>query len=544
MKLFLSIFFFSFSVVLNSQTNTKTKLVVGIVVDQMCYDYLYRFQPHFGDEGFNKFLKNGLNCRNVLYNYVPTYTGPGHASIYTGTTPDNHGIVGNEWYDRSTYSAINCVSDTNSSTIGSISEEGKASPVNLKTYTITDQLKLTYPNSKVIAVSIKDRSAILPGGHLSDGSYWFDYASGTFITSSFFKKELPQWVTTFNSINNAQTYSKLWDLLLPKEKYQCSDESPYEVLIGNKLTPTFPYDFTQMTSSKSNFQYFTISPFANTLLTDFAITALSEENLGSDNQTDFLCISYSTPDIAGHAFGPYSREMEDIYARLDRDIAQLLKTLEDKIGKNNFTAFLTADHAVVPVPQMLIDKKLPGGYLFLNSNLLKLKQLSVSKFNADLIEHETNQNVYLNLKRIDSLKLEVEAIADFFANEIKNWKGVKAVFTNRELTDPSSGNEWKLMVYRGYEPKRSGEIIFIMEPGFLVKEMDSEKAHRGTSHGSSFNYDTHVPLLWYGNKIPARDVFETYEIIDIAPTLTHILNLQRSGAMTGKPILEVLKKRK
>jgi hypothetical protein len=193
---------------------------------------------------------------------------------------------------------------------------------------------------------------------------------------------------------------------------------------------------------------------------------------------------------------------------------------------------------------MLIDKKLPGGYLFLNSNLLKLKQLSVSKFNADLIEHETNQNIYLNLKRIDSLKLEVEPIADFFANEIKNWKGVKAVFTNRELTDPSSGNEWKLMVYRGYEPKRSGEIIFIMEPGFLVKEMDSEKAHRGTSHGSSFNYDTHVPLLWYGNKIPARDVFETYEIIDIAPTLTHILNLQRTGAMTGKPILEALKKRK
>jgi predicted AlkP superfamily pyrophosphatase or phosphodiesterase len=544
MKLFLSIFFFSFSVVLNSQTNTKTKLVVGIVVDQMCYDYLYRFQPHFGDEGFNKFLKNGLNCRNVLYNYVPTYTGPGHASIYTGTTPNNHGIVGNEWYDRSTYSAINCVSDTNSSTIGSISQEGKASPVNLKTYTITDQLKLTYPNSKVIAVSIKDRSAILPGGHLSDGSYWFDYASGTFITSSFFKKELPQWVTTFNSKSNAKTYSKTWDLLLPKEKYQCSDESPYEVLIGNKLTPTFPYDFTQMTSSKSNFQYFTISPFANTLLTDFAITALSEENLGSDNQTDFLCISYSTPDIAGHAFGPYSREMEDIYARLDRDIAQLLKTLEDKLGKNNFTAFLTADHAVVPVPQMLIDKKLPGGYLFLNSNLLKLKQLSVSKFNADLIEHETNQNVYLNLKRIDSLKLEVEAIADFFANEIKNWKGVKAVFTKDELAESSGNNNWKLMVYRGYEPKRSGEIIFIMEPGFLVKEMDSEKAHRGTSHGSSFNYDTHVPLLWYGNKIPARDVFETYEIIDIAPTLTHILNLQRSGAMTGKPILEVLKKRK
>lgn len=542
MKLFLFVFFLSFSVGIISQKNHNPKLVIGIVVDQMSYDYLYRFRSHFIEGGFNKFLEKGLNCRNVVYNYVPTYTGPGHASIYTGTTPNNHGIVGNEWYDRSTDNLINCVSDKNSTTIGSSSEEGKASPLNLKTYTITDQLKLTFPNAKVISMSIKDRGAILPGGHLSDGSYWFDYASGTFITSSFFQKELPKWVTNFNSKKNANTYAKTWDLLLPKEKYQSLDDSPYEILVGGKTKPTFPYDFLKMSEGKLNTHYFTLSPFANTLLTDFALDAITNENLGEDKQTDLLCISYSTPDIVGHTFGPYSLEIEDIYVRLDRELARLLTLLERKFGKDGFVVFLTADHAVVPVPQMLIDKKLPGGYLFLNSNLLKLKQLSISKYNSDLIEFETNQNIYLNLKRLDSLKLELDPVVDFFANEIKKWKGVKAVFTKKELADPSGGNVSKQMAFRGYEPHRSGDIIFIMEPGYLVKEMDTEKAHRGTSHGSSFNYDTHVPLLWYGAKIPAKDIFETYEIIDIAPTLTHILNLQRSGAMTGKPILEVLKK--
>jgi predicted AlkP superfamily pyrophosphatase or phosphodiesterase len=542
MKLIITFFALFFALTTFGQRNINPKLVVGIVVDQMCYDYLYRFSCHFTEGGFNKFLKKGLNCRNVVYNYVPTYTGPGHASIYTGTTPNNHGIVGNEWYNRQTNNAINCVSDNNSSTIGSISEEGKASPINLKTYTITDQLKMTYPNAKVVSMSIKDRGAILPGGHLSDGSYWFDYASGTFITSSFFKKELPTWVANFNSKNNAQTYTKTWDLLLPKEKYQSVDDSPYEILVGGKSTPTFPYDFQKMAGGKLNTQYFTVSPFANTLLTDFALESIKNENLGLDKQTDMLCISYSTPDIAGHTFGPYSLEIEDMYVRLDRELERLLTNLETNFGKDGVVVFLTADHAVVPVPQMLMDKKLPGGYLFLAQYMNELKSASLSKFNCDLIQHETNQNIYLDLKKIDSLKLNKNEIASFFSEKIKLWPNVKAVFTSQELSNSARDNEWKDMVRLGYEAKRSGEIIFIMEPGYLVKELDSEKAHRGTSHGSSFNYDTHVPLLWYGAQIPSKDDFESYKIIDIAPTLTHILNLQRSGAMTGQPILEVLKK--
>ena len=537
---YLLMFFLVFNKTFSQQKKTP-KLIVGIVVDQMCYDYLYRFQDNFSAGGFNKFLIEGMNCRNVQYNYVPTYTGPGHASIYTGTTPSNHGIVGNDWYNRSEISEVNCVFDPNSKTVGSNSKDGNASPIHLKTYTITDQLKMTYPKAKVVSMSIKDRGAILPGGHLSNGSYWFDYETGTFITSTFYKKELPTWVRDFNSEKNAKSYFKNWELFLPKEKYKHVDDSFYESLIGNKTSPTFPYNVNELTGGKPNTQLFTLFPFANTLLTDFALEALKKEDLGMDNQTDMLCISYSTPDIVGHAFGPYSVEIEDTYIRLDRDLEKLLSQLEIKFGKDNFVVFLTADHAVVPVPQMLIDQKLPGGYLFLEPLLTDLKSASKTKFNADLIEFETNQNIYLDLKKIKSLNLNKKDVETFFAGLIREWPNVKAVFTSDELLNPSKDQEWKDMVQQGYEYKRSGEIIFIMEPGYLVKQADSEKAHRGTSHGSSFNYDTHVPLLWYGSKIPASDVFSPYRIIDSAPTLTHLLNLQRSGAMTGQPILDVLK---
>lgn len=543
MKNILFLFLFLNVAQLFSQKNKDAKLIVGIVVDQMCYDYLYRYQANFCKTGFNRFLNQGMNIRNILYNYVPTYTGPGHASIYTGSIPADHGIVGNEWYDRKTSSIINCVTDTRESTVGSISTDGQRSPRNLKTYTITDQLKMTYPSSRVISISYKDRSAILPGGHLSDGSYWFDYATGAFITSSFFKKELPLWLKQFNSKNNAKSYTKNWDLLLSKDRYTSIDKSPYELIIGGKTSAEFPYNFLEMGNEASANQLFTISPFANTLLTDLALESLKNEKLGEDLQTDMLCISYSTPDIAGHAFGPYSLEIEDMYLRLDLEISRLLAALTTKCGKDGFTVFLTADHAVVPVPQMLIDKKLPGGYLFLDTKLSELAKKSIEKFGENLIEKEENQNIYLNKTRISSLNLSINLIADYIRDEIRTWPEVKAVYTSEELIkDNGANNTWKTMIQNGYDFERSGEIIFILDPGYLLKSSDTPSAHQGTSHGSSFNYDTHVPLLWYGKNITKGDVFTPYQIIDIAPTLSHLLNLQQTGAMTGIPIQEIFRK--
>lgn len=544
-KLSCLLFLIALTPIANAQNPNSPKLIVGIVVDQMCYEYLYRYQDKFCENGFRLLMNQGMNCRNTHYNYVPTYTGPGHASIYTGTTPNNHGIVANEWFERESGTVINCVDDSNVKPVGTESADGFCSPHHLKTNTITDQLRMTYPDAKVISMSIKDRGAILPGGHLSNGSYWYDYASGKFITSSFFKTDLPKWVSDFNAEGQVEKYMKgTWNTLLDISAYGESgpDNSPYEHLLPGKTTPTFPYDLKVSSNGAPDFQLFTVTPFANTYLADFALCSIDAEQLGKDDQTDMLCISFSTPDIAGHSFGPYSVEIEDIYIRLDLEISKLIKQLEEKVGKDEFVLFLTADHAVVPVPQYLIDKKLPGGYVFLNEHMTELKSQLVTKFGADLILEQENLNIYLDHKKIDDLKLDMKEVQDFVASKIMMWDGVKRVFTAFQLMNSGNDDEWRDMIQRGYHARESGDVIFMLEPGYLPKLADSETARKGTSHGSAFNYDTHVPLIWYGKGIPSIEVVRRVDITDISATLTHLLYLQRNGAMTGEPILELFGK--
>lgn len=530
---------------IQAQQKDSPKLVVGIVIDQMCYEYLYRYQAKFGEEGFKKLMNEGTHCRNTQYNYVPTFTGPGHASIYTGTTPNNHGIIGNDWFDRNTGVNVNCVDDSTVNGVGTMSIEGQCSPYYLKANTITDQLKLTYPKSKVISMSIKDRGAILPGGHLSDGSYWFDYSSGNFVTSTYYEKELPFWVSNFNAKKFPenclkQTWSPIMDLSLYCESGP--DDALYEELLAGKTTPTFPYNLKEMSAGLPAYNLFTTTPFANTYLADFAIESIYNEMLGQDNQTDFLCVSFSTPDILGHAFGPYSVEIEDMYIRLDLEIARLIKQLEERVGKDEFVLFLTADHAVVPNPQYLMDKKLPGGFLFKDNNVLELEAEIKGAFGADLILTVVNNNIYLDHESIEILNISKTDLEKFIAEKVTKWEGVKCVFTSEQLNNSTADNSWRDMIRLGYVAKESGDVIYMLEPGYLPKALDSEVSRRGTSHGSAFNYDTHVPLIWYGKDVKKQEVFRRINIIDITATLTHILYLQKPNATTGEPILELLSK--
>lgn len=529
----------------SAQQEKSPKLIVGIVVDQMCYDYLYRYQSKFVDGGFKLLMDEGLNCRNTHYNYIPTYTGPGHASIYTGTTPSNHGIVANDWYDRSTNSSINCVDDSTVTSVGTSSKYGQYSPVNLKVNTISDQLKMTYPQAKVISMSIKNRGAILPGGHLSDGSYWFDYETGSFVTSSFFKETLPKWVDAFNRKEYVKEYLKLvWNPLYDLKTYVESgpDNSPYEHLLPGKNAPVFPYDLKAMSGGALNPDLFVHTPYSNTYLTDFAIAAIDPESLGQDQQTDMLCISYSTPDIMGHAFGPYAVEIQDMYLRLDLEMKRLIEALNEKIGEGEYVLFLTADHAVVPVPQYLVDHQLPGGYFFLNERMDALRKSVEAHYGEDLILDQDNLNIYLDHAKMKSRKLSRHEVADFVAERVQEWEGVKRVFTAQQLYKSGIDDEWTEMVRKGYHHAESGDVLFILEAGYLPKGSDSEYARKGTSHGSAFNYDTHVPLIWYGKGIQKGEVFRNIEITDITATLTHLLNVQHPNAVTGKPIIEVLQK--
>jgi len=515
------------------------KIMIGIVVDQMCYDYLYRFEKNYSKRGFKKLMNNGSHLKNMHFNYIPTYTGPGHASIYTGTTPRNHGIIANDWLQRASLQHVNCVGDNGVKGIESSALYGKSSPHRLNVQTVTDQLKKSYTKSKVISISIKDRGAILPGGHNSDGTYWFDYGKGTFITSSYYKTKLPKWLQDFNENNNAASYADVWVPLLKESAYSAIDDSPYEKVLAGKTSPTFPYDIPNLCKTGASLQPFAMSPFANTLLTDLALNAIEHEHLGEDESPDMLCISYSSPDIAGHAFGPDSKEIEDIYIRLDLELARFIESLEKLFGKDGFILFLTADHGVVPVPQKLVDEGFSGGYLFVDQMMNQLRTSCKKQFGMDFILGQDNLNIYLNYNLINSYQdsIDMDQILSLFEEELRNIEGVKQTARRSELMKGIQYKDRLLqMLFEGFDPKRSGDLLLILQPGYLPKSTLSLNPHQGTSHGSGYSYDTHVPCLWYGGGIRKNEILEPLNITDIGPTLLELLNLPRLESMVGTTI--------
>lgn len=514
-----------------SQIAKNPKLVVGIVVDQMCYDYLYRFQPRFGKDGFVKLMQEGVNCRNTHFNYIPTYTAPGHASIYTGTTPSNHKIIANDWFSRKRNETVYCVDDS----LG-------RSPYNLKALTITDQLKLTYPKTKIYTVSLKDRSAILPGGHLSDGSYWYDDKKGELTTNAYSNKSKIDWLTDFNNKKYVKKAIEVgWEPFYKNSTYASwyADSSVYEQSVFK--SNSFPYVLKNKFSEKEENKLFTYLPAANTMLTDFSIDLIEKQQLGKDETADFLSLSYSSTDILGHAFGPYSHELEDMYLRLDLEIARLLIHLEKNIGKDNFVLFLTADHAVLPVPQMLVDLKLPGGYFYLNDLESKLRLDLKNRFNCDFIQKIINNNIYVDRLLIEKNNIDYEGALRFIKKEVEKWNHVFSVYTSTEIQNGLVvDNYWSKMISNGYDRELSGDVIFILNPGFLSKKVVSDEEKKGTSHGSPFGYDTQVPLLFYGKNIKPKEIYRHIDIIDIVPTLAPMLNISQPSTTTGQPILEIL----
>lgn len=526
----------------NSQKKTP-KIIIGIVIDQMCYDYLYRFQNNFSESGFKKLMSRGSHLKDMQYNYIPTYTGPGHASIYTGTTPKNHGIIANAWIEESSKSIVNCVGDPSVVGIQSSQLYGKSSPHRLNTTTITDQLKGKHKESKVISISIKDRGAILPGGFKSDGSYWFDYGNGQFITSSYYKTEMPKWVKKFNAKNNALSYAQVWNPLLVKNSYSSEDASPYEKVINGKSAAVFPYDIKKLCDLSQSFEPFTMSPFANNLLTDLAITALKKEKLGQDEFPDMLCISYSSTDIAGHIFGPDSKEIEDMYYRLDIELGRLLNHLEKSFGQDGFVLFLTADHGVATVPQKRVDEGLSGGYVFIDKVVEDLRKRSNTLFGVDFILGENNLNIYLNQGVLNSIlpKVSKNLLMTQLEEQLSKVKGIKTTRRGESLQSKSKNKDkWDRLLANGFDPNRSGDLLIVLESGYLPKSSIDLHHAQGTSHGSGYDYDTHVPCIWYGAGIKSQEVLETTNITDIAPTLREILNLPKTGQMTGKPIDAIL----
>lgn len=496
----------------------QPKLVVGIVVDQMRYDYLPLYWDKFEEDGFKRLVTGGFNFENNHFNYFPTYTGPGHAAVYTGTTPSVNGIVGNSWYDRSMNDDMYVVADSTVSPVGTDEDMGKMSPVNLLSTTVTDELKNASPGSEVIGISIKDRGAVLPAGHLGDGAYWYEDATGRFVSSSWYSNELPQWLQNFNEDGLAKELSqKTWKMLLPIEQYTESnaDDTPYEGTFDGEQKPVFPH---AMDSSTARIQ---TSPFGNKLTKELAKKAIEGASLGSDNTTDFLTVSFSSTDYVGHQFGPHSIELQDTYLRLDRQLADLITYLDQQVGKGNYLVMLTSDHGVVDVPAELKDKNLPGGYFDSDHVLEELSAYLADEYGSgNWIESYTNQQVYLNRQLVAEKGIALKKMQSNAADYLLQFEGVRATNTAHNFQQQSYTEGQQAMHQRGFMYDRSGDVSIQLKSGWLDSDYPT-----GTSHSSTYSYDTHVPLIFYGWKVPKGSTDRRTVIPQIAPTISNMLNI-------------------
>lgn len=520
-----------------SVTKEKAKLVVGITVDQMRFDYITRYWDDYGNDGFKRLIDEGYFFKNHHFSYTPTFTGPGHASIYTGTTPAYHGIIANNWYLRSLKREIYCAEDSTVTGVGTAGPAGMMSPRNMISNTMTDQLRLsTNMRSKVIGVSLKDRGAILPAGHAANAAYWF--VGGNWVSSDYYMDTLPSWVQNYNAGDAAERrLAQTWNLLRPEADYDESapDNNPFESPFRGTLKPTFPYNLQELAADNGGIDILKATPFGNELVAEFAMKAIQNEKLGKGNFTDFITVSFSSTDYVGHQFGPQSMEAQDTYLRLDEEIAELLRFLDSEIGQGQYIVFLTADHGASPVPNYALQQKVPGGYW----NPAPMEALIEQRFDedygtGDYLEHYCNEQIYLNKTTLQDKGISLREASEFAASIAIEFDGVQRAFTHADMSSMEYSRGIASTLQLGFSQKFSGEVILVLEPNWMIY------GPTGTTHGSGYNYDTHVPFLIYGAGIPQGETVLRSEIRDIAPTICQLLGIEYPNACSGKPLPQVL----
>ena len=522
------------------QTNIidRPKIVVGIVIDQMRWDYLYRYYNRYSTGGFKRLINKGFSFENTLLPYVPTYTAVGHTTIYTGGIPATHGMVGNNWFDKGSNKNVYCTDDSTVQGVGNNDVSGKMSPKNMWATTITDELRLSNNfESKVIGIALKDRGAILPAGHSANAAYWYDEKTGKWITSNYYMQQLPDWVNVFNTKDEpGNMMKKDWNTLYPINTYTQStaDNQDYELALSGLTSPVFPHKLSTVGSVKySTFKY---TPYAATYTFNFAKAAIENEKLGSGKATDFLTVSISSTDYMGHSFGPNSIEAEDTYLRLDKDIADFLNYMDAKIGINNYLVFLSADHGAAHVPAFLKEHKIDAGVfsdLAINQQLNKIVEDSFGI--KQTILSVQNYQVYIDVRSIKNNSKDISAVKNLIIQTLKNLPFITNVFETDKMNDITLAEPLKTMLINGYTPTRSGDIQFIVKPGYF------DGGKKGTTHGLWNPYDAHIPLLFYGWNIkPGKTNRETY-MTDIAATLAAMLHIQMPSGSVGKVLGEVVK---
>lgn len=514
----------------------RPQLVIGITVDQMKMEYLYKYWHLFSDGGFKRLVNDGFVCSNHHFNYAPTVTAAGHAAIFTGTTPAYNGIIGNDWYQRGE-GLVYCASDSTRKSVGVVGTDGQMSPHRMLTTTISDELRLSNNfKSKVIGIALKDRGAILPAGHHPNAAYWFvGKDEGVWATSDYYMTELPEWVTKFNAKRQPESYMEAgWNLLLEPEAYAISaeDNNPFEYPFRGQERAAFPYDFSSVTEKR--YDAFKSTPFAATLTIDFAIEAIKAEELGKDIYPDLLAVSFSNTDYAGHQFGPQSVEVQDTYLRLDRDLKRFFDFLDKQVGSGNYLVFLSADHGGAHVPSYINKYDMPAGYWKPQAMLETIEErLRAAYGEGTYVANYSNEQLFLDHDLLSSKGLSVPVVAAKVASICREYDEVYMAWSLQELMISAGVDPVTLSLQRGIHPQRSGDVVLVNQPGYI------EYGFRGTTHGSPFVYDTHVPLLFYGHGIRKGELTRRVSITDIAPTVARLLRIGFPTGATGDVIHEL-----
>lgn len=511
----------------------RPKLVVGIVIDQMRWDYLYRYQKRYTDSGFKRLLNDGFSCENTVIPYVPSVTAIGHTCIYTGSVPSIHGIAGNNFVKNG--EKVYCTDDDTVKPVGSNSEAGLMSPRNLWVTTIGDEMKIaSNGRAKVVGVALKDRASILPAGHNPDGAFWFDDKSGNFITSTYYMNQLPKWVEAFNGKKLPEHYlSEKWNTLYPKDTYteSTSDENEYENGIKKGVKATLPLNLPEL-YKKYGYNIIRNTPFGNSLTFDMAKAAIDGEQLGADDETDLLAVSCSSTDYIGHQVGTHAVETEDTYLRLDKAIADFLSYLDTKVGKGNYLVFLSADHGAMNNARFLQDRRIPAGNWDDGVAAKKLNEVLAKEYpnTGDLVKTVMNYQVFFNREAIKNQHLDFAKIKQTVVDFLKEDSCVLYACDMEKTMTESIPEEVKYRIVNGYNRERSGDVQIVLKPNFYTHGM------KGTDHGAWNPYDTHIPLVFMGWGIKHGATTKRTFMTDIAPTIGALIHVQAPNGCVGKPI--------
>lgn len=544
--------------------NVHPRLVLLIVVDQFRYDYLDRFGDLFAANGLKRLMRDGASWVDANYDHMPTYTAPGHSTLMTGAYPAETGIIANEWPDRETGKKVSSVSDDSAKLFSGGATEQAASPRRLLASTLGDELRLaTNDRARVIGVSLKDRSAILPAGRHANAAYWFSPQSGNMVSSNYYFAQLPKWVVDFNSTHPADKYfGALWERLLPEAEYLNRaglDSPPWEdigIVAGD--TNAFPHKITGGAGGPGRDFYSDLeySPFANDLLVSFTEQAIINEELGRDADTDVLTVSFSADDYVGHRYGPYSQEAMDVTLRVDRQIGTLLDFVDARVGLKNAIVIFSADHGMAPIPEHAAALGLSGGRVRNTDVLAAIRQGLSARYNpqakspdpsADYIlkfsdagtmkDGLTNGNLYFNLAAVKRDGANLEEAEQIACQAVLTVPGIARCFTRAQLlrgavsiTDPIERR-----ALHGFYPRRSGDLIVVQEPFKYLTEYAIT-----ANHGSPYSYDTHVPLIIMGAGFRPDRYYQAATPADIAPTLAAMLRVQAPSNAVGRVLIEAL----